>query len=216
MWVNNSWNNIYIEYKRNGYKNRDLSLDEYLNNFKPYLRNIIINLQNSGTLQIQLTIAIDFISSKDSEEERGVHTSKNDIIFTFYSVVNDVTEKLFKSLRSKYQNGLETSMKGSDFIFDSVQLMYYKCHGINFKRGGSYIDSPDGIKKTKINPKNEDDKCFQYAATVALNVKEIESHPEIVSNIIQFINKYNREGINFLSKISDWETFEKKSSNNSS
>ena len=85
-----------------------------------------------------------------------------------------------------------------------------------FKRGGSYIDSPDGIKKTKINPKNEDDKCFQYAATVALNVKEIESHPEIVSNIIQFINKYNREGINFLSKISDWETFEKKSSNNSS
>ena len=132
MWVNNSWNNIYIEYKRNGYKNRDLSLDEYLNNFKPYLRNIIINLQNSGTLQIQLTIAIDFISSKDSEEERGVHTSKNDIIFTFYSVVNDVTEKLFKSLRSKYQNGLETSMKGSDFIFDSVQLMYYKCHRVNF------------------------------------------------------------------------------------
>ena len=131
MWVNNSWNNIYIEYKRNGYKNRDLSLDEYLNNFKPYLRNTIINLQNSGTLQIQLTIAIDFISSKDSEEERGVHTSKNDIIFTFYSVVNDVTEKLFKSLRSKYQNGLETSMKGSDFIFDSVQLMYYKCHEIN-------------------------------------------------------------------------------------
>ena len=124
MWVNNSWNNIYIEYKRNGYKNRDLSLDEYLNNFKPYLRNIIINLQNSGTLQIQLTIAIDFISSKDSEEERWVHTSKNDIIFTFYSVVNDVTEKLFKSLRSKYQNGLETSMKGSDFIFDSVKLMY--------------------------------------------------------------------------------------------
>ena len=128
MWVNNFWNNIYIEYKRNGYKNRDLSLDEYLNNFKPYLRNIIINLQNSGTLQIQLTIAIDFISSKDSEEERGVHTSKNDIIFTFYSVVNDVTEKLFKSLRSKYQNGLETSMKGSDFIFDSVQLRYYNCH----------------------------------------------------------------------------------------
>ena len=42
-------------------------------------------------------------------------------------------------------------MKGSDFIFDSVQLIYYKCHRGNFKRGGSYIDSLDWIKKEKSN-----------------------------------------------------------------
>ena len=50
-------------------------------------------------------------------------------------------------------------MRGSDFIFDLVQMMYYKCHKIGFKRGGSYIDSPDWIKKKKatINPKNTDD-----------------------------------------------------------
>ena len=30
---------------------------------------------------------------------------------------------------------LMTSMRGSDFIFDSVQLMYYKCHKVSFKRG---------------------------------------------------------------------------------
>ena len=41
------------------------------------------------------------------------------------------------------QIGLETSMRASDFIFDSVQLLHYKCHKINFKRGGSYIDSPE-------------------------------------------------------------------------
>ena len=71
-------------------------------------------------------------------------------------------KKLFKSLRSKYQDGLETSIKESDFIFDSVQLMYYKCHKVNFKRGGLYTDSPNWIKKKKatINPKNEDDQCF--------------------------------------------------------
>ena len=40
-------------------------------------------------------------------------------------------------------------MKGNDFIFDSVQLMYYKCHKVNFKSGDSYIDSPDWIKKKK-------------------------------------------------------------------
>ena len=84
-------------------------------------------------------------------------------------------------------------MRGSDFIFDSVQLMYYKCHKVKFKRGGLYIDSPDCIKKKKtiINQKNEDDKCLQYAATVALNYKEIESHPERVSNIKPLMNKYN-------------------------
>ena len=50
-------------------------------------------------------------------------------------------------------------------------MMYYKCHKIKFRRGVSYIDSPDWIKKKKalINPKNADDKYFQYAVTVALN-----------------------------------------------
>ena len=41
-------------------------------------------------------------------------------------------------------------MKESDFIFDSIQLLYYKCHKVIFKRGGSYIDSLDGIKKKKV------------------------------------------------------------------
>ena len=50
-------------------------------------------------------------------------------------------------------------------IFDSDQMMYFKCHKVNFRRGGSYIDSPDWIKKKKatIDPKDKDDKCFQYA-----------------------------------------------------
>ena len=75
-------------------------------------------------------------------------------------------------------------MKGSDFIFDSFQFLYYKCHKVIFRRGGSYVDSPDWIKKEKnINKKNTDDKCFQYVVTVALNYEEIESHPERVSNI---------------------------------
>ena len=67
-------------------------------------------------------------------------------------------------------------MKGSDFIFDSVQLMYYKCYKVSFKRVGSYIDSQDWIKKRKatIIPRNEDDKCFQFAATVALNYQRIK------------------------------------------
>ena len=50
---------------------------------------------------------------------------------------------------------------------------------------------------------------FQYAPTVTLNHEEIDSHPERVSNIKLVTNKYNKKGINFLSKTDDWKTFEK-------
>ena len=102
-------------------------------------------------------------------------------------------------------------MRGSEIIFDSVQLMHYKCHRLGFKRGGCYIDSSDWIKHKKptINPQNDDDKCFQYATAVASNYKETESHPERVSYVKPFINKPNWEGINCPSKLDDCNKFEK-------
>ena len=64
-------------------------------------------------------------------------------------------------------------MRGGDFIFDLIQVMYYKCHKGNFRRGGfiSRLDKKE--KKTRINPENTNDKCFQYVATVALSYEEI-------------------------------------------
>ena len=76
-----------------------------------------------------------------------MHSRSDNVKFTSYSVANEVVDELFESLRSKNLESLETSMKGSALIFDSVQLMYYKCHKVNFIRGGSYIGSPDWIKK---------------------------------------------------------------------
>ena len=97
-----------------------------------------------------------------------MHSTSGNIKFTSYNDANEVVNEVFESLCSRYQGNLETSMRGSDFIFDSVQLMYYKCHKVNFRRGDSYIDSPDWIKKKKatINLQNTDNTCFQYATTV--------------------------------------------------
>ena len=53
-----------------------------------------------------------------------MHSTGANIKFTPYSDVNEVINELFESLYSRYQENLETSMRGSDFIFDSVQLMY--------------------------------------------------------------------------------------------
>ena len=60
--------------------------------------------------------------------------------------------------------------------------------------------------KTTINPINKkDNKCFQYAETVALNHKEIKKDPQRITKIKPFINKYNWEGINFASEKYDWK-----------
>ena len=88
--------------------------------------------------------------------------------------IEEIIEKIFQSLPSRHQIGLETSMKGSDFIFDCVHLFSYKCHKRNVKRCGSSIGFPDWIKnKTKKTAKNpvskKSNKYFQHVVTVALN-----------------------------------------------
>ena len=46
-------------------------------------------------------------------------------------------------------------------------------------------------KKPTINPKSNDDNCFQYTLTVALNHKQTKSNPERISKIKPFIDQYN-------------------------
>ena len=78
-------------------------------------------------------------------------------------------KKLFKYFLNNYQKESER-IKGSNFRFESVELMDYKLHKVSLKRGGSYIKSSQWLinKRSTINPKNEnDDKCFQYALTLA-------------------------------------------------
>ena len=89
-------------------------------------------------------------------------------------------------------------MRVSNFIFDSIQLIYYKCHEVNSRRVFYILILQTGQKSKKliINPKNTDDNFFQYAATVALTYKKINWNPEKVSDIKPFINKYNWKGIN--------------------
>ena len=90
-------------------------------------------------------------------------------------------------------------MRGSDFEFDGINFLYYDFNKTNIYRGGTYIDSPKWLKhkKSTINPKNNDDKCFQYAVTLALNLDNIEKNPQRISKIKPFIDQYNRKDIDF-------------------
>ena len=106
---------------------------------------------------------------------------------------DEVVKQLFDSLKNRYQNNLE-SMKGSEFVFVYVHLLYYKYHKINHNRGGLHIGSPDWIKNKKatLNPINKtDNNCFQYAVTVALNHEEMQKNTERMTKIKLFINNVN-------------------------
>ena len=72
------------------------------------------------------------------------------------------------------------------------------------------MDSPKWIKnqKSKINPKNNDDKCFQYAVTLALNLDNINKHPQRISIIKPFIDQYNWKDIDFPPTNKDWRKLE--------
>ena len=89
---------------------------------------------------------------------------------------DNIIKELFESFLDNYQKEEQIMRGGSDFIFESVELIDYHLHKISLKRCKSYIESSECLinKGATINPKNKkDDKCFQYALTLALNYNKI-------------------------------------------
>ena len=110
-------------------------------------------------------------------------------------------------------------MEGRSFVYDYVNFLDIKLNQIDLIRGGTYIQTPKWLsnKKTSINPKNgdedDDNNCFMYAITVALNHQEIGCHPERISKIKKYTSKYNWNHINFPTQRKDWEKFERDNEN---
>ena len=82
-----------------------------------------------------------------------MHSKNDNIEIMMNEEADEIITEHFDSLKNRYQNNLE-SMKGSQFVFYYVHLLYYKCHKINANHSGSYIDSPDWIKKQKRKNKS--------------------------------------------------------------
>ena len=105
-----------------------------------------------------------------------MHTRSDNIEIMIGDDNDDSIEELFKSFLQKYEENLQNKMKGSDFELDDVNFLYYDFNKISLNRGGSYIDSVKWLKdkRSTINPKGNDDKCFQYAVTLALTFDKIK------------------------------------------
>ena len=203
------YNSNYVQYESKG--DKILTLKEYLALIERYLRKLINYYKNKGEWKLQSTAEISFISLKSgSDETRVMHTKSDNEEIMNGSDMDEIIEGLLESFLQKYEENLQEKIKESEFEFDGVDFLYYDFNKISINRRGSYIVSPKWIKnkKSTINPKNNDYKCFQYAVTLALNLDKINNHPERISKIKPFIDQYNWNEIDFPSTSKDWKKFE--------
>ena len=148
------FDNNYLEYMSNG--NDSLSLNEYLELIKPYLYDLTNVHKAKGEWKMQLSAEISFVSQKpNSNEIRVMFTRSIPEEFMIGSETEEVAEKLIMSILQKYQDNLQNKMKGSEFIFNGINYLYYNLNRITISKDGSYIESPKWLKDKKccINQK---------------------------------------------------------------
>ena len=193
-------------------KDNLLAIYEYFDKIKPYLKDMIDDYKSKVEWKIQLVTRVIFISFINKSETQIMHPKSDNVKIMNGTDTNNAVIELINSFRKRYQEGLETKMKGSSYIFERVDLLEYHLHKISLNRGSSYIDSPEWIKhkKVTINPQNtNDNKCFQYAIIAALNYQNIDNHSERISKLKPFIGNYNWDSIDFPAGHKDSSAFEK-------
>ena len=222
-----AFNDNYMEYENNGDKNKNLSIKEYLYMIILYLSDMINDHKSPkilrlhsryevtyyetqyGEWKVQLTMAIKFIPSKDSKETRTIHIKSDSKEVMMNSKTDDIINGLFKSFLQKYQEELAESIRGTEFICDSVDLLRYHLKK-SLKISGLHIDSSKLIKNKRvtINPKSKDNRCFKHSIVAVEHWEEIDNHPERISNLKDFFKGYNWNDIDFPRSSKDWKKFE--------
>ena len=146
--VKSGCNNNYIQYESKG--DKIFTVKEYLGLIESYLADMINDYKSKGEWKMQLTAEINFTSLKpDSDETHIIHTKSDNTEIMIGSDTYVVIKELFKSFLQRYQKGLQEKMRGSEFEFDGIHLLYYDFNNISLNRGGSYIESAKWIKDKK-------------------------------------------------------------------
>ena len=141
LLIKSGFDNNYLEYMSIG--NNSLSFNEYLELIKPYLYDLINVYEAKGEWKLQLSAEISFVLQKPGfDEKRVMYTRSTPEEIMIGDETEEATEKLIMSILQKYQNNLQNKMKGSDFIFNGVNYLYYELNRITISKGGSYIESP--------------------------------------------------------------------------
>ena len=202
--LKSSFKENYKYYQSRGDKDKKISVRQYSDMIKPYWSDLINENKaiknNSNEWKLQINMHVNFVSSNDNGENRTIFVWSDNEEIRLGNKTDDIIKRLINSFLNKYQKKEIILRKGSSFVFESVDLLSYHIHKTSLRRGNSYVKSSEWLinKRATINPKNKDDKCFQYSITVAINHQNIENHSEIISSTEPFIDQYNWDDIEFL------------------
>ena len=97
--IGNFYSKNYIEYEGNSDRNKTLSIKEYLDKIRSYLKDIINNCKKSDTWNIQLTITINF---KDTNEQCLMPSKSANIEIMINNKEYELLEETLQSLLSRY------------------------------------------------------------------------------------------------------------------
>ena len=204
--------NNYQYYEIRGDKDKKLSIKQYLAMIIPYLAELINERKNNNNeYKIQLSMGVNFMCITDKEKTRTFYVKSDNKEIRLGNGTSNIINELVNHFYLTMKKNEQILRNGSDYTFENVEILAIHFRNIKLKRGKSYIKSPEWIscKKATINPKNKDNKSFQYSITVTLNHQETENHPKRISNIKPFIDKYNWKDIDSPAGIKDWEKFER-------
>ena len=147
--VKSAFDGNYVFYESNGYNDGLLYVFEYFEKIKPCLRDLIDFYNTKGEWKIQLSICITFISHTDGNQIQLMHP-KSDNVKTMWGVdANDTINELISTFLQRYQEVLETKMKGSNLIFNHINSLEYHFNKVLLKRGSSYNHQPEWLSYNK-------------------------------------------------------------------
>ena len=120
-------------------------------------------------------------------------------------------DELYKKSTDQILESFDTFQNnGSGWVFKSIVSL--EIHTVKYKPmgGSSYIPLPEYLAKKQalINLKNDDQQCFKWAVTRAMNLTK--SHPERIDKKLKAkADTLNWDNITFPTPISEIDKFEK-------
>ena len=212
-------NGSYKSFRIAGQNKTDV--DSYVKRVKPHICKLIAeHLKVLDAAKIQMHMWVKWKKKEerairlDDNDKGGSYEVKVEKVFNSKmtevfkgSNVEEILQGMFAMIKTQVEH---PALPKSGFTLDYILHLDIDFHKLELVRGGLHIELPDWIaeKKAVINPKNTGEDCFKWAVIAALHHEDISNHPERITQLKPYVERYNWEGLEFpmdYKKISKFE-----------
>ena len=199
--IEGAFGGAYGKYRIDGVEGMDLPT--FFSKTKNSVLNVLKKESARRAIRSQTTTWIRFTKGYEY-----INLAFNSRMTPVY-ILNDIDSIVKLMIDHMTQQVDNPALRDSKFVLDSVIDMDINTHRLNLTRGSSYIQLPDWLakKKTIINPKNLDLKCFKWSVIAALKWREIDRDHQRVSKLRRY-DDLDWTGINFPVSTKDISKFE--------